>query len=543
MFLLALLSACAGDPVRPLRPNLVLISLDSTRADQVGVYGHRPPLAPEERSTPSIDRLAAEGVLFETALATTSWTLPSHVALLTGTPDLVHGVELDGLRMGPRHVTLAEVLARAGYRTTGFFSGPYLEPRFAFDRGFERYRACYGPELTRASTADVAGDPKAERALEVASQRDVSSPAVLAAALAELDQAASDERPFFLFVHFFDPHYDYLPPEPFDRRFDPNYAGALDGRDFYRNPAIATFDTSSESRRVRTVSDRDLAHLKALYSGDLAATDAAVGTLLARLDELGLGQDTVVALVADHGDEFFEHDGIGHRRTLFEEVLRVPFVLRAPGRLEAGTRISAPVSTAAVAATVLDLLGLEAPDSMTDASLAPVIAGASAPPGVLSRLVTRQPARKTVEVGGGLVKVAVERIQVLETFRSGTLKLTRERTWTIPAEDAGDLLPDLLEEARRRRSEERLRWIDLALDPDERGEDHSTDFEDPRARAALDEFRARYALLSKERLPAVLEEGRDYGAEVALRGLGYGGAATSGEVGGNDLQLPPPGDP
>ncbi len=547
---LLLVSACApsGDGRGEAPPNLLLVSLDSTRADHVSAYGHRAPHAPDATSTPALDRLASEGVLFEHALATTSWTLPSHAALFSGAPDLVHAVELDEQALPAGLPTLAERLARAGYRTAGLHSGPYLDRRYGFARGFERYLACYGDELTRAAAAaraarervvelERSGAPyealvpayqlagEAQRALEVASQRDVSSPNVLAAARAELARMADDERPFFLFVHLFDPHYDYVPPPPFDRRFDPSYDGAIDGRDFFRNPLVSTFETGAGGApgdRRRVVSDRDLEHLRALYTGDLAASDAAIGVLLDDLDALGVADETLVVAVADHGDEFFEHGGIGHRRTLYEEVLRVPLILRLPGRLPAGARSATPVSVADVAPTALALLGLDAGE-VGGFSLLPVLDGAARPAGVLSRLTTQRRAPVAVEVLGTTREVVVDVLEVRESFRLGDRKLLRTRSWSVPPSDlAPAVATRLTERSARERAAEQLSWIDLAEHPDEPLDAFSDAFDDPDARTLLEAFRARYAELEARRFaPQATEQQLAGDLAAALRALGY----------------------
>jgi arylsulfatase A-like enzyme len=249
--LLAALAGCGGGDDGPDARNLVLISLDSTRRDMVGPYGRDPLHARGEPLTPHIDRLAAEGVVFERAYATTSWTMASHMSILTGQPELVHAVDVDYHRLDPARPMLAEELRASGFRTAGFVSAPYLEPEFGFDRGFERFEATYGGELGAAAAAareakarydaiDVRRDPAGHRAawdahrraqarMETLSHRDVSSEIVADRAVAELREAAADGRRFFVFAHFFDPHYDYVPPAPWDERFDPGYEGTLTG--------------------------------------------------------------------------------------------------------------------------------------------------------------------------------------------------------------------------------------------------------------------------------------------------------------------------
>lgn len=531
-------------------PNLLLISLDSTRADFLGCYGAELPHAPGRSPTPALDRLAAAGVLCTNARSTTSWTLPAHATLFTGQPELVHGVEQDGMSLPADLPTLAERLARAGYRTAGIYSGPYLDPRYGFGRGFERYEGGYGPELARAAdelalanrlveAVDAAREPEraqvavqrqaaAERGVELASHRDVSSERVTDLALAELARAVDDDRPFFLFAHYFDPHYDYAPPEPFARAFDPDYAGSLDGRDTFTNPAIATFDAEAPSGRRRVLSARDLEHLEALYAGELAWTDSQLARLLAELERRGLAANTLVVVVGDHGDEFFEHGAIGHRRTLFDEVLRVPVILRLPGRLPAGERRATPLALSELEAEILALLDLAAPE------------GPRPPP--VARLVRPEQASLQLEPSDRALRVEGLRVRILESFRDEGLELQRERTLLRATDVLKPAVAQAFQQlARDEGGREFLRWSPVG--PDGRCADTwSEDFSDPRARAALLAFRARYAeLLSARRSPALVPASADLLA--ALRGLGYVGQdARLGALSSDELVLPPPGE-
>ncbi|NOT31095.1 MAG: sulfatase, partial [Planctomycetes bacterium] len=496
------LASCARDADR--RPNVLLISLDSVRRDMLGCYGAK---FGERSPSPNLDRLASEGVRIEDALSSTSWTLPAHATLFTGQPELVHGVEQDGQRLGDSFPTLAERLRAHGYRTAGVYSGPYLDPRFGLGRGFERYRAGYGPELAAAAEtaratlarvhaldgstsrahghAAIEDNARAERALEVASHRDSSSRTVTELVLAEL--AADDGRPFFLFAHYFDAHFDYVPPPPFDRELDPGYAGSADGRDFVRRLAAPE------------ASKGDTEHLRALHAGELAWIDSEIGRVLDELERRGLAENTLVVVVSDHGDEFLEHGGLGHRRTLYEEVVRVPVLLRWPTGLPAGETRSEPVGLSAVAPSVLALVAGK-PEH------AALLAPAAGEP-VLARLVLSPTGERM-------------KVRVLESFRRGDLKLLRERS---------------LDPSRT----ETLRWIDLALHPDEPAQGWSTDFTDARAREALQSFRAEHARLARERRePPLAEKAEDLLA--AFRGLGYAGEeARVGALTGEVLVLPP----
>ena len=521
---LALLGACGRAPRDP-RPNLVLISLDSVRADALGAYGARLAHAPDESPTPHLDRLAAQGVVYTEARATTSWTLPSHVSLFTGLPEIAHAVEQDAERIPDVLPTLAEELQRAGYRTAGIYSGPYLDPRFGFGRGFARYERGYGAELEAASselevarqrlaTLDAEREPErvrvarervgqAETALEAASHRDVSAARVTELALQELARAADDERPFFLFVHHFDAHYDYRPPEEFLRRIDPR-------------------GTASSAPCDATVSDpRAVASCRLRYQAEVAWLDAEVGRLLDGLARQGLDGNTLVAVVADHGEEFLEHGALGHRRTLFEEVLRVPVIVRPPGAATSGSVRTDPIALHELHAELLAELGLAT--------------GAPRPAAPIARLV--RPAYAELELAGRTVRA--NRLEVQETFWHEGLVVRRARTRLAAIDPLAP--PDRAAFEARASAEferEELRWARLDEAPG--SERWSEDFTSPEAAAALEAYRSAHAVWSElRRAPGHTAAAEELFA--ALRGLGYTGTEGTFALESDALLLPPPG--
>ena len=324
----------------PPRPNVVLISVDSLRADHLGCYGY------PRLTSPNLDRIAREGALFENAIAESSWTLPTHVSMLTGLSSSVHGVELDFRRLAEEVPTLVSRLREAGYQTKGIYSGPYLHPLFGFGRGFDEYEGVYGDaDGLGAEIAAAAGADDRRRANRL-SHRTVTSPAVTERAIEYLRRGR--DKPFFLFLHYFDVHYDYRPPESAWRRFDPDYDGKLSSDNFLRN-----------SRIHPKMDPRELEHLIALYDGEIFFTDEHIGYLLDALDEAGLAGETLVVATADHGEEFFEHGRKGHRHTLHDEVLKVPLLARFPNRIPAGIRVGELVRHVDLTPTILSLVGIE----------------------------------------------------------------------------------------------------------------------------------------------------------------------------------------
>jgi len=353
-------AAPPSEQARGPQPNVVLISLDTLRYDHLGCYGYA------RDTSPSVDRLASEGAIFENTVSSASWTLPAHAAMFTGLADTIHGaLDTDG-KLADSRTTLAERLKAAGYQTAGFFSGPTLYPAYGLGQGFDTYVDCTSYQDLSAQSAREGAGIKIGGPLQTAAMEDVSSSLVYAAFQAWMNDRA--DGPFFLFLHFYDCHFDFIPPPPYDRMFDPEYRGPVTGRNFI-------FDDKINPH----MPPRDRDHLIALYDGEIAWTDQHVGKVLADLDAAGLRNSTLVVLLADHGIEFFEHNGKGHRQTLFDEVIRIPLIMRYPGRIPAGTRYSAQTRMIDLVPTVLDLVGLRAPVDLMGQSLVPLINGGRLP--------------------------------------------------------------------------------------------------------------------------------------------------------------------
>lgn len=356
------------------RPNVLLISIDSLRADRLGCYGN-----PRDTS-PRIDTLARRGVLFTNAWSTTSWTLPAHVSLLSGRSLLGHGVR-EARRIPASVPMLAETLHGIGYQTAAFVSAPWLSSRFGFDRGFDLY-----DDFSVPFTPD--------RESRMRAQATLSAPLLAPAIERWLRQAA--KPPFFLFLHYFDVHYDYSPPAPYNTMFDPSYDGPITGRRFHADPRIRP-----------DMAKRDLDHLLALYDGEIRFTDDHIGRVLDLMEELGFLKSTFIVLTADHGDEFFEHGGKGHHRTLYEEVLRVPLILSWPGRLAQGLRVEEPVSIVDALPTILAVLGQAPPKGTEGINLLSAATGRGPLPArtLVSELYVKQNINLQVAVRKGNIKL------------------------------------------------------------------------------------------------------------------------------------------
>jgi len=341
-------AACgSGDPEKSLenRLSVVLVSIDTLRADHLGCYGYERP------TTPHIDRFATDGVLFEQCVNTGGGTLPVHMSMLTSLAPAVHGVfPGNGRALAEGHTTLAEALHDAGYATAAFVDGGYLSGTFGFTQGFDRYfdRNYKGVLGKIESYFDEGGLAE-----------------LLPRALSWMSR--HHNRPFFLFLHTYDTHsavsrLPYESPPPFLNQFvDPGYSGSFDG---CREDRCASelLLWHNQARREAMLGPKELftpeemEYTVALYDGAISYVDDQIGLLLAALEDFGIAQRTLVVLTSDHGEEFLEHGLLLHDQN-YEEVARVPLIVRFPDRSHAGRRVANLVSTLDLLPTILDASG------------------------------------------------------------------------------------------------------------------------------------------------------------------------------------------
>ena len=344
----ALLAACGDAEFPGAAPgagrHLILISIDTLRPDRLGCYGHA------RDTSPALDRLAREGVLFEDVTSASPWTLPAHASLLTGHYASRHGVVDLTRRLDAALPTLASLLGERGYATAAVVNSSNLTERHGLERGFEQFH--HVPEL-----ADDGSIP--DGAAEV-----------LAHARPMLERRG--ERPLFLFLHFYDVHSDYAPDEAYRARFVRPYAGTLAG---------STAELLDLRQRGAPLEAADVEHLLDLYDAEIRQLDDQLGRFFEELAAAGLWEDALVAVVSDHGEEFLEHGSLLHGRTYYQEIVRIPWILRGPG-IPPGRRIAAPVHLVDVAPTLIALAGVEAPEAaaMDGLALAELVRGEVAAP-------------------------------------------------------------------------------------------------------------------------------------------------------------------
>ncbi|QDV04546.1 Choline-sulfatase [Planctomycetes bacterium Poly30] len=317
----SLLAACGGEP-EAARPNVLLIVIDTLRADHLSTYGY------ERETSPRLTELASEGLRYERAVAQAPWTTPSIGALMTSRYPSSLGIEGEQNALADELVLLPEALQAAGYQTAGVISHSFLGSEWNFDQGFELF-----------DEANVQGHSA------------VTSEGVTNAATAVLRQLSADPEPFFLFVHYFDPHAAYV-----------DHAGQdFGGPAGYDGPVTSGLLFRELRKMQKDTSDADLAELVRLYDSEIAFTDRQIGLLLDALRESGEWDDTMVIVTADHGEEFLDHGRFGHAKSLFEELIHVPLVVKPPASFKAtvraGTSVAEPVALIDVYPTVLQVTG------------------------------------------------------------------------------------------------------------------------------------------------------------------------------------------
>jgi arylsulfatase A-like enzyme len=339
------LAGCAA----PERPNIVLITLDTTRADRLGAYGYA------GGTSPNLDRFAERAVVYDRAYATSSWTLPTHASLFTGLLPMQHGAQSvpkgsnRSLGYGVRPLdesfaTLAELLVEAGYQTGAVVGGPALRSELGLAQGFQ---------FDDDELSSLRARAKGKRGVEVA------------------DTAVDLVRrfgagPYFLFVNFFDPHAPYDPPAPHNRGLDD--PDEIDDRGTLIEQLIA----GEAPRPVSQYSESQLEWIRRMlagYDAEIRYMDVQLGRLLEGIAASPRADETLIVITSDHGESFGEHFYVSHGAHLYEHNVRVPLLIRTPGT-SAATRVDAPVQSHRLFATLLGAAGVPVPEGVDARDLA-----------------------------------------------------------------------------------------------------------------------------------------------------------------------------
>lgn len=317
---LLLFASCSS---KDTRPNVLLVIIDTVNAKHLGCYGY------ERNTSPFIDSLASSGIRYVNCQAQAPWTLPATATILTGLTERSHGCSrYGGVSHGldPEVPTLASILSFSGYTTATFVNNGYLGPDFGLDRG-------YGSYWMGTDSVDYAH-------------------VTIDSAMHFLD-TLNTGRPFYLKLHLFDPHLPYDPPAPFDTLFKSTGTAGY-----------TVWPSSQELWNHQVVID----HMRAMYDSELRWTDSQLERLFQHLRDKGLVENTLIVLIADHGEEFMEHGDWGHAHNLYQQALHVPLIITGPG-LGTGVVENRNAGQFDVLPTILDYLGIPAPEHTEGISL------------------------------------------------------------------------------------------------------------------------------------------------------------------------------
>lgn len=305
----------------PEGPNVLLICVDTLRADHVGCYGY------QKETTPYVDALAQDSLVFTNVISSAPWTAPSMAALFTSQHPIVLGFsEEEPVKIPNHYLTLGELFKEHKYKTKGIIGSNFVSSKLGFAQGFDSYDED-----------------------EARGHNYVSSAPITEKAIAFLERLKKNER-FLLFLHYFDPHYDYILHEPYN--YYPEYKGEL-----------KSGQRIKELRKLAPrMSEQDIQFVRALYESEIRYTDEFIGKLLNKLKELGYYDNTLIIFTSDHGEEFCERGDywIGHTKTLYQELIRVPLILKLPGEKK-NKKVVGFVGLIDMLPTIARLCGLKVP--------------------------------------------------------------------------------------------------------------------------------------------------------------------------------------
>lgn len=386
--------------------NVILISVDTLRADHLGCYGY------DRDTSPHIDALAEDGIRFANAYASSSWTLPSHVSIMTSLHGVRHQVYHDDERMDPKLVTLAEHFQSRGYPCAAFTGGGFVSPAYGFAKGFDSYDVGSGHVFNQDS---------ADRVFRLVSPW--------------IDR--HQDRSFFLFLHTYQPHSPYACPMPYKTMFlnDESLFGHAD----------LFYILGGQGNLYKPLPDAERQNLIDLYDGEIRyVDDRLIGPLVAQLKAQGLYDRTLIVFLSDHGEEFFDHGAWGHGHSLYDELLKVPLILKLPRSQHKGMSPDTIVSLVDVMPTLLDAMEWDIPrESLDGRSLFPVFEGKEAEDRMflsdIGSNILRSHVPKKIATNRGRIKLILNEeysLEDLEFFRFAPPRNGRVELFDLTADPA-----------------------------------------------------------------------------------------------------------
>jgi arylsulfatase A-like enzyme len=328
-------------PGRPDAENVILILIDTLRADHLSMYNSHTRV-----QTPMLDKLAKESMVFLNPIAQENWTKPSVATVLTGLYPQTHNTKTEKNRLPSSALMISEYMKKMGFITAGFVANGYISGKFGFKRGWDHW-------------TNYVREGKPNRAQFVADD-----------VIKWLDKKP-DDKPFFLYIQTIDPHVPYIPPNRYRALYD---------NEPYKGPVIPR-DTAKLLEKVKSgsfkLTPRDKIRLEALYDGEISYHDFHLARIYNALKEKGLLENTLIVVTADHGEEFFDHGKVGHGHSMYNELLHVPLIIRLPGAspVQAKSEYKKDVQLVDILPTIFELSSLEIPDDLEGESLVSILKG------------------------------------------------------------------------------------------------------------------------------------------------------------------------
>ncbi|MBL7197687.1 MAG: sulfatase [Candidatus Omnitrophica bacterium] len=347
-------------------PNIIIITLDTTRADHLSFQGY------ELNTTPNLDRFAEESIVFENAASQSPWTLPAHASIFTGKYPSKHNATLANQMLDYKEETLAEILRERGYNTVGFGASLYTKGKYGISQGFTTYRDrldffAFRQTFKKFDIKVVIAFffPIIEELVGIDGEKTSEEQNELVFKWIDKNK----DSPFFMFIHYFDPHSPYNLGSQFKSRFTNEIRDYKEVVKLTGNPSLYLYHLPIE--RYVNASPDLVKYMIALYDTEIFYLDHNLGKLFNKIDDLGIKNNTIIIITADHGEEFYDHGGFGHSR-LYEELIHVPLIIYFPREFKA-KRIEKRVETINIFPTILDILQIEVPENIDGVSLLPLI--------------------------------------------------------------------------------------------------------------------------------------------------------------------------
>lgn len=372
----------------PPNCNVILISVDTLRADHLGIYGY------EKQTSPNIDQFAKDAMVFENAFAQSSWTLPSYTSMLTGFYPQELDVEVISDRLPQDKSTIAEILKNAEYKTAAFTSGAFVNEDHGFSRGFDQFEE--SPDWQDASYLT-------DQAMSFLSK--------------------NQQEKFFLFLHYFHVHDPYNPSEDNAQKFDPEYIGNIKS---FNISEIVKLNT-----KTMRLSQEDLQYIKALYDAEIFELDNQLARVFQFLKDQHLDEDTIIIINSDHGEEFGERGIWGmHAYSLYDELLHIPLIIKVPSIQ--GKRVDSLVENRDIPKTLIELLELEDQVSLPGQNLIKIASGETGQNQIYAETtIQKQQMLENIDKGFSVQKISdlsSEVLAVLTAQKQDKIKTQMVRT-------------------------------------------------------------------------------------------------------------------